>query len=81
VQIWMYASPVVFPTSMVPESWRMLFALNPMAGVIEGFRWALLGTRMPDLQFMAVSSMMVVCLFGGGLMFFRRMERSFADIV
>ena len=50
VQIWLYASPVVYPVSLVPEKWRLLYSINPMAGVIEGFRWALLGKARPDLQ-------------------------------
>ena len=81
VQVWMYASPVVFPMSLVPENWRVLFAINPMVGVIEGFRWALLGKQMPDLEMMAVSFAAVIVLLFSGLVFFRRMERVFADIV
>jgi len=80
-QIWMYASPVVYPASLVPEKWRMFYGLNPMAGVIEGFRWALLGQKSPDYQIMSVSAVMVVALFLGGLVYFKRMERTFADVV
>lgn len=80
-QIWMYASPVVFPTSIVPERWRFLYSLNPMVGVIEGFRWATLGKASPDFRAMAVSMLLVALSLVGGLFYFRRMERSFADII
>lgn len=81
IQIWMYASPVVYPLSMVPEEWRLLYSLNPMVGVIEGFRWVLLGTGSPNFVAIGVSSAVVVALLLGGLVFFRNMERSFADII
>lgn len=80
-QFWMYASPVAYSATIVPEKWRAIYGLNPMAGVIEGFRWALLGKAAPDLLLMSVSSMIVVCLFISGLFYFKRMERSFADII
>ena len=80
-QIWMYASPVVYPVSLVPEKWRFLYSLNPMAGVIEGFRWALLGKASPDFRLMAASSAIVFVLLLGGIVFFNRMERTFADVV
>jgi lipopolysaccharide transport system permease protein len=80
-QLWMYASPVVYPVSLVPSKWRLLYSLNPMAGVIEGFRWALLATDRPDFRVMAVSAAAVLMLLLGGILFFKRMERSFADIV
>jgi lipopolysaccharide transport system permease protein len=81
VQIWMYASPVVYPLSIVPEKWRFIFALNPMTGVIEGFRWGLLGKASPDFGLMIVSTSVVLVLLLSGLVFFRRMERTFADVV
>jgi lipopolysaccharide transport system permease protein len=81
VQIWMFASPIAYPVSMVPEKWRLLYSLNPMAGVIEGFRWALLGKESPDFAVMAVSAAAVAVLLWGGLLFFKRMERTFADVV
>lgn len=81
VQFWMYASPVAYPTSMVPESWRVLFGLNPMTGVIEGFRWALLGTGTPPGSFTAVSAAVTALLLISGAFYFKRMERSFADVV
>lgn len=81
IQFWMYASPVAYPVSLVPEQWRLLYSLNPMAGIIEGFRWALLGTASPDFMVMAVSAVIVVALLLGGIVYFKRMERTFADVV
>lgn len=81
VQAWMYASPVAYAISLIPSGkWRILYGLNPMAGVIQGFRWALLGTAPPD-ALMAVSSVTVLVLLLGGLLYFRRMEERFADVV
>ena len=76
----MYASPVVYPVSLVPERWRLLFNLNPMVGVIEGFRWALLGKAIPDFQAITVSVIGVLVLLIGGLLFFKRMESIFANV-
>jgi lipopolysaccharide transport system permease protein len=81
MQVWMYASPIVYPVSMIPEKYRFMYSLNPMAGVIEGFRWALLGKQSPDFSVMAVSTAVVLLLIIGGLIFFRNMERTFADVV
>ena len=81
MQIWMYASPIVYPASMIPEKYRFFYSLNPMAGVIEGFRWALLGKQSPDFAVMAISVAMVLLLISGGLVFFRNMEKTFADVV
>jgi lipopolysaccharide transport system permease protein len=81
VQIWMYLSPVAYPVSLMPESWRLLYSLNPMAGVIEGFRWALLGKGNPDFGVMTASTVMVMALLLGGIVYFRQMERTFADVV
>jgi lipopolysaccharide transport system permease protein len=78
-QIWMFVTPVVYPSSLVPEGWRTLYGLNPLAGVVEGFRWALLGTPEPPLGMMAVSAGTVAVLLVGGLYYFRRLERTFAD--
>ncbi|MBN1122988.1 MAG: ABC transporter permease [Anaerolineae bacterium] len=80
-QFWMYASPVVYPTSMLPERYQLLYGLNPMTGVIEGFRWALLGTNTPPGPITLVSAGVVVLLIISGMMYFRRMEDSFADII
>lgn len=81
LQFWMYASPVAYSTSLVPERWRWLYGLNPMAGVIEGFRWALLGKAAPDPAMMFVSFIAVCGVLVSGLFYFRKMERTFADIV
>jgi lipopolysaccharide transport system permease protein len=67
--------------SLMPESWRLLYILNPMAGVIEGFRWALLGKGNPDFGVMTASTVMVMALLLGGIVYFRQMERTFADVV
>lgn len=80
IQIWMFASPVVYPASMVPEQFRFLYALNPMTGVIEGFRWALLGTNPPTTMIF-ISLGVVIALLISGVFYFRRMEQYFADIV
>lgn len=80
-QVWMYASPVAYPVSMVPVKWRLLYSLNPMVGVIEGFRWALLGKDSPDFMLMAVSSSVVLALLAGGIVYFKRMEQTFADVI
>jgi lipopolysaccharide transport system permease protein len=80
-QVWMYASPVVYPVSVIPEKWRLLYSLNPMAGVIEGFRWALLGKGTPDFMVIAISSSVVLALLMGGIVYFKRMEQTFADVI
>lgn len=81
VQLWLFVSPVVFPSELVPEEWRALYALNPMVGVIDGFRWALLnGADAPGLG-LAVSCGSLALLLAGGLIYFARMQRSFADTV
>jgi lipopolysaccharide transport system permease protein len=77
----MFASPVAYPVSVVPERWRMIYSLNPMAGVIEGFRWALLGKEQPELRVIAITTVMIVVLFLGGLVYFKKMEETFADVV
>jgi lipopolysaccharide transport system permease protein len=81
VQFWMFASPVAYPSSLVPERWRWLYGLNPMAGVIEGFRWALTGTGQPPSSLLAVSAFMVLLLVAGGAAYFQKMEGTIADVV
>jgi lipopolysaccharide transport system permease protein len=81
VQVWLYASPVVYPASLVSPSFQWLYALNPMTGVIEGFRWALLAHGDPPGLLVFVSASVSVVLFVTGGLFFKRMERSFADVV
>lgn len=80
-QIWMYASPVVYPVSMVPERFQLLYSLNPMAGVIEGFRWALLGKESPNITVIMVSTLVVLTMSISGVIFFSKMERTFADVI
>jgi lipopolysaccharide transport system permease protein len=80
IQIWLFASPVVYPSSLLPEPYRMIYGLNPMAGVIEGFRWALLGTTPPS-SLMLVSILVVVMILISGAFYFKRMEKIFADVV
>jgi lipopolysaccharide transport system permease protein len=81
VQFWMLASPVAYPSSLVPSKWRWLYHLNPMAGVIDGFRWSLTGHGQPPGPIILVSAAMVMILLIGGLIFFQRMEGSVADRV
>src|SRR5436309_4783602 len=81
VQFWLFASPVAYPSSLIPERWRWLYGLNPMAGVIEGFRWALTGTGQPPSSLLAVSAAMVLLLVAGGTAYFQKMEGTIADVV
>jgi lipopolysaccharide transport system permease protein len=80
-QFWMYLTPIAYPSSMVPVKWQTIYALNPMTGVVEGFRWALLGTGQPPGTLTLVSSIVAVILLISGMFYFRRMERLFADMV
>ena len=80
-QIWMYATPIVYPSSLLPQPWRTIYGLNPMAGVVEGFRWALLGTHTAPGPMVLVSALMSLLVLVGGAFYFRRMERTFADTV
>ena len=80
IQLWLFASPVVYPSTLLPEPYRMIYGLNPMAGVIEGFRWALLGTSPPS-SLVAVSVVAVIAILISGAFYFRRMEKTFADVV
>ena len=80
--LWMYLTPVVYPSSMIPEKWRLLYALNPMTGVVEGFRYALLGTTQSVSSGMIlVSSLIAVVVLISGMFYFRRMEKQFADMI
>src|SRR5271154_7446821 len=81
MQFWMFASPVAYPSSLVPQRWRWLYGLNPMAGVIDGFRWALTGHGQPPGPLLLASSAVVVLILLGGLFFFQRMEGAIADRV
>jgi lipopolysaccharide transport system permease protein len=80
IQFWLFATPVAYPSSLVPERWRALYGLNPMAGVVDGFRWALFGRPAAPGALLAVSVATVAVLFVSGLFYFRRMERTFADV-
>ena len=77
----MFASPVAYPSSLVPERWRWVYGLNPMAGVIEGFRWALAGSGQPPGLLLAASAGGVMVVLMGGIAFFKRMEGTIADVV
>lgn len=81
VQFWMFASPVAYPSTLVPERWRWLYGLNPMAGVIDGFRWALTGRGEAPGVPLLISSLAVGAVLFGGLLFFQRMESAMADRV
>lgn len=81
VQVWMYASPVAYSSSLVPEQWRWLYGLNPLTGVIEGFRWALLGTAWEPGPVIAFSIIAVLVVLVTGLLYFQRMEETFADVI
>jgi lipopolysaccharide transport system permease protein len=81
VQVWLYLSPVAYPVGTIPAQWQALYAVNPMVGVVEGFRWALLGKSAFPSTSLAIGTSVVVLLLVSGLFYFRRMERSFADVV
>jgi len=81
VQFWLFATPIAYPSSLVPARWRPILGLNPMTGVVEGFRWSLLGTREGLGPLFAVSVVIVGLLLVTGLLYFRHMERMFADVV
>jgi lipopolysaccharide transport system permease protein len=80
-QFWMYGTPIAYPSSMLHEPWHTLFGLNPMAGVVEGFRWALLGSNTAPGPMVLASSAMAIIMLVTGAYYFRRMERNFADVV
>jgi lipopolysaccharide transport system permease protein len=81
VQLWLFATPIVYPSSLLSEPWRTLYGINPMAGVVEGFRWALLGTETAPGPIIIVSVIVAVALLVSGAFYFRRVERSFADVI
>jgi lipopolysaccharide transport system permease protein len=80
-QFWLFASPIAYSSSLIPQPWRALYGLNPMAGVVEGFRWSLLGTTNPPGVLVLISVVIVIILLAGGLFYFQRMERTYADVV
>ena len=81
IQAWMFATPIVYPSSLLDEPWRTLYGINPMAGVVEGFRWALLGTETAPGPILIVSALVAVGLLVSGAFYFRRMEKTFADVI
>jgi lipopolysaccharide transport system permease protein len=81
VQVWFFASPVAYAMEAIPGEWRTIYSLNPMVGVVDGFRWALLGGAAPPVQAIAVSAAITAAALVGGLAYFRRVERTFADVI
>ena len=81
VQFWMYATPIAYPSSLLREPWRTVYGLNPMVGVVEGFRWALLGSKTQPGPMLLVSTAAALLLLVSGAFYFRRMEKTFADVV
>jgi len=81
VQFWLFATPIAYPSSLLPERWRALYALNPMAGVVEGFRWTLLGANTRPGSMVIVSTLAAAVILFGGAYYFRSVERTFADVV
>lgn len=80
-QFWMFATPIAYPSSLLAEPWRTIYGLNPMVGVVEGFRWALLGANTAPGPIIAVSSLAALIILIGGAFYFRRLEKTFADLV
>jgi lipopolysaccharide transport system permease protein len=81
VQLWLLATPIAYPSSLLSEPWRTLYGINPMVGVVEGFRWALLRTDTAPGPALVVSTLVAVALLLGGIVYFRRTERTFADVI
>jgi lipopolysaccharide transport system permease protein len=80
-QFWLFLTPIAYPSSLLSEPWRTVYGINPMAGVVEGFRWALLGTNTAPGPIILVSALVACSLMISGALYFRRMERTFADVV
>jgi lipopolysaccharide transport system permease protein len=81
IQFWLFVTPIAYPSSLLTEPWRTVYAINPMVGVVEGFRWALLGTANAPLAMSLVSSVVAVVILASGALYFKRMEKTFADVV
>jgi lipopolysaccharide transport system permease protein len=81
VQVWLFATPIAYPSNLVPARWRIWYGINPMTGVVEGFRWAMLGTGTISLLTFAVSGIISVLLLATGLVYFKHYERTFADMI
>ncbi|MGQ0556502.1 MAG: ABC transporter permease [Nitrospiraceae bacterium] len=80
-QLWLFATPIAYPSSLLSEPWRTIYSINPMVGVVEGFRWALLGTDTAPGPMIIVSSLAAVAILVSGVFYFRRLEKTFADVV
>jgi lipopolysaccharide transport system permease protein len=80
-QVWLFATPIAYPSSLLPEPWRTLYGINPMVGVVEGFRWAMLGAKTSPGPIFFVSCLASLTMLVGGAFWFRRMERTFADVL
>jgi lipopolysaccharide transport system permease protein len=81
MQFWLFATPIAYSLALVPEEWRALYGVNPMVGVVEGFRWSLLGQTRPLGVSAVISAAVTGLVFLGGLVYFKRMEKTFADVV
>lgn len=81
IQLWFLSTPVMYPSSVLPDRWRILYGINPMAGIVEGFRWGLLGGTEPPGRLLLVSIAIILLALVGGFLYFRRMEPTFADVV
>jgi lipopolysaccharide transport system permease protein len=80
-QLWMFATPIIYPVSVVPDSWRLLYSLNPMVGVVEGFRWAVLGNTSGMDAMFGLSALVVASVLGGGILYFQSVQQTFADVI
>jgi lipopolysaccharide transport system permease protein len=80
-QFWLFATPIAYPSTLIPEPWRIVYGINPMAGVVEGFRWALLNTDSAPGPMLLTSVIAAIVLLVSGAFYFRRMEKTFADVV
>ena len=80
-QFWLFATPIAYPSSLLSEPWRIVYGMNPMVGVVEGFRWVLLGTETAPGSMIIVSSLVAVCLLVSGVFYFKRVEKYFADVI
>jgi lipopolysaccharide transport system permease protein len=80
-QVWLFSTPVAYPSSLLSQRWRTLYGINPMVGVVEGFRWALLGARTKPEPMIVVSSLAAAVMLVVGAFWFRRMEKTFADVL
>jgi lipopolysaccharide transport system permease protein len=81
IQLWMFATPIAYPSTLIPIRWRLLYGLNPMVGVVEGFRWMLTGTQTQPSPLIAASAVVALALLIGGALYFKRVEKTFADVV